>query len=66
MAESTIPVDLRNPGQVFACLGLLEAADVLLGHAVGVFAWGTAAEGHVPRGGLRRGAAGRSRAAIPG
>lgn len=40
MAESTIPVDLRNPGQVFACLGLLEAADVLLGNAAGVFAWG--------------------------
>lgn len=42
MAESTISVDLRNPGQVFACLGLLEAAEVLLGDAVGVFAWGTA------------------------
>jgi len=31
MATATIPVDLRNPGQVFACLGLMEAADVLLG-----------------------------------
>ena len=40
MAESTIPVDLRNPGQVFACLGLLEAAEALLGNAAGVFAWG--------------------------
>ena len=40
MAESTIPVDLRNPGQVFACLGLLEAAETLLGNAAGVFAWG--------------------------
>ena len=37
MAESTIPVDLSNPGQVFACLGLLEAADLLLGGGVGGF-----------------------------
>ena len=44
MAESTIPVDLHNPGQVFACLGLLEAADVLLGNASGVFAWNGAEE----------------------
>ncbi len=26
MFEATVPVDLRNPGQVFGCLGLLEAA----------------------------------------
>ena len=44
MAESTIPVDLRNPGQVFACLGLMEAAETLLGNAAGVFAWGDAEE----------------------
>ena len=25
MAEASIPVDLLNPGQVFACLGFLEA-----------------------------------------
>src|SRR6185312_9604672 len=31
MASSTIPVDLRNPGQVFACLGLMEAAEILFG-----------------------------------
>ncbi|HRE87617.1 MAG TPA: type I-U CRISPR-associated protein Cas8c [Myxococcota bacterium] len=31
MASSTIPVDLFNPGQVFACLGLAEATEVLLG-----------------------------------
>lgn len=31
MAESRIPVDLRNPGQVFACLGLMEAAERVLG-----------------------------------
>lgn len=39
MAEATIPVDLRNPGQVFACLGFLEAADSLLGEAEGGFDW---------------------------
>ena len=41
MAESAIPVDLWNPGQVFACLGIVEAADVLLGDAAGVFEWST-------------------------
>ena len=39
MAEATIPVDLLNPGQVFACLGFLEAADVLCGNAEGGFNW---------------------------
>ena len=39
MADATIPVDLFNPGQVFACLGIVEAADVLLGDAAGVFRW---------------------------
>jgi CRISPR-associated protein Csx14 len=39
MAEAAIPVDLFNPGQVFACIGLAEAADVLLGDAEGVFDW---------------------------
>lgn len=39
MAEASIPVDLLNPGQVFACLGFLEAADVLLGNARGAFDW---------------------------
>ena len=37
MAECSIPVDLLNPGQVFACLGFLEAADVLCGGAQGGF-----------------------------
>lgn len=41
MAEASIPVDLYNPGQVFACLGFLEAADILLGDAEGGFEWGT-------------------------
>ena len=40
MAEARIPVDLFNPGQVFACLGFLEAADVLIGDAEGGFDWG--------------------------
>lgn len=39
MAESSIPVDLFNPGQVFACLGFLEAADVLCPDAEGGFDW---------------------------
>ncbi len=39
MAETSIPVDLANPGQVFACLGFLEVADGLLGDARGGFAW---------------------------
>ena len=39
MAEASVPVDLTNPGQVFACLGLLEAADVLCGEAMGGFDW---------------------------
>jgi CRISPR-associated protein Csx14 len=37
MAEATIPVDLRNPGQVFACLGLMEAAEILCGPCEGGF-----------------------------
>lgn len=45
MAEATIPVDLRNPGQVFACLGLMEAAALLFGSedrpadVLGSYAW---------------------------
>lgn len=39
MADSTIPVDLLNPGQVFACLGILEAANGLLGDAIAAFDW---------------------------
>lgn len=39
MAEARIPVDLFNPGQVFACLGFLEAADALIGDAQGGFDW---------------------------
>ena len=39
MAEASIPVDLANPGQVFACLGFVETADVLLGAVQGGFDW---------------------------
>ena len=39
MVEASIPVDLTNPGQVFACLGFLEAVEVLLGEARGGFDW---------------------------
>jgi CRISPR-associated protein Csx14 len=37
MAEASIPVDLRNPGQVFACLGLMEAVEILCGPCEGGF-----------------------------
>jgi len=39
MAQTSIPVNLFNPGQVFACMGFLEAADLLLGQAEGGFDW---------------------------
>ena len=39
MAETSIPVDLTNPGQVFACLGFLEVVGTLLGDARGGFDW---------------------------
>ncbi len=45
MAESVIPVDLRNPGQVFACLGLLELADSLIGDTEAGFDFGTDSRG---------------------
>ena len=43
MTEASIPVDLTNPGQVFACLGFLEAADMLCGNAEGGFDWSDSA-----------------------
>lgn len=39
MARATIPVDLFNPGQVFACLGFIEMAEALTGNALGAFDW---------------------------
>ena len=39
MAEASIPVDLANPGQVFACLGFVEVAEALSGVVEGGFDW---------------------------
>lgn len=39
MGQEAIPVDLFNPGQVFACMGLLEVAEVLIGGVRGKFDW---------------------------
>jgi CRISPR-associated protein Csx14 len=39
---ATIPVDLTNPGQVLACVGFLEAAEVLLGGVEAHFDWSEA------------------------
>lgn len=39
MGANSVPVDLLNPGQVFACLGLLEAAGKLCGEVDGAFDW---------------------------
>jgi len=44
VTQASIPVDLFNPGQVFACLGFLEAAKALLGYAEGGFDWTNEAE----------------------
>ena len=39
MAIATIPVDLFNPGQVFACLGLVEAVETFIGPCRAAFDW---------------------------
>lgn len=39
MSRASIPVDLFNPGQVFACLGFVESAEQLFGKAIGGFDW---------------------------
>ena len=44
MTKASIPVDLFNPGQVFACLGFLEAAALVCGDAEGGFDWRDEAE----------------------
>ena len=36
---ASIPVDVQSPGQVLACMGFLEAAEVLLGGVEGHFDW---------------------------
>lgn len=38
----SIPVDLKSPGQVLACMGFLEAAEVLLGGVEARFDWSEA------------------------
>lgn len=45
MGTASIPVDLLNPGQVFACLGFVEAANILLGEARGGFDWTEGGDG---------------------
>jgi CRISPR-associated protein Csb3 len=37
MGRASIPVDLLNPGQVFACVGLMEATELLRGPCGGAF-----------------------------
>jgi CRISPR-associated protein Csb3 len=44
MAQASIPVDLYNPGQVFGCMGFLEAAHALFGPAEGGFDWSNEGE----------------------
>jgi CRISPR-associated protein Csx14 len=39
---ASIPVDLKSPGQVLACMGFLEAAEVLLGGVEAHFDWSKA------------------------
>jgi CRISPR-associated protein Csb3 len=46
MGDASIPVDLLSPGQVFASLGFLEAADILCGDAEGGFDWSDEADVH--------------------
>jgi len=40
MTRASIPVDIKNPGQVLACVGFLEAAEVLCGGVEAHFDWG--------------------------
>lgn len=39
MTRASIPVDLRNPGQVLACMGFIEAAEALCGGVEAHFDW---------------------------
>jgi len=39
---ASIPVDLKSPGQVLACIGFLEAAEVLIGGVEAHFDWSEA------------------------
>jgi CRISPR-associated protein Csx14 len=42
VTTASIPVDLKSPGQVLACMGFLEAAEVLLGGVEAYFDWSEA------------------------
>ena len=44
MSRARIPVDLGNPGQVFACLGFIETSEKLVGRTVGGFDWQSSSE----------------------
>lgn len=48
---ASIPVDLKSPGQVLACMGFLEAAEVLLGGVEAHFDWSGAQPTFVLRAG---------------
>jgi CRISPR-associated protein Csx14 len=39
MAETAIPVDIRSPGQVLACMGIFEAACILTSAKTAYFDW---------------------------
>lgn len=39
MTTWSIPIDLKSPGQVLACMGFMEAAEVVLGGVVAHFEW---------------------------
>lgn len=39
MTTASIPIDLKSPGQVLACMGFLEAAEILLGGVSAHFDW---------------------------
>lgn len=45
MGESAVAVDVLNPGQVFACLGLMEATEVLAGPCTGYFDLAASSDG---------------------
>jgi len=44
MGIASVPVDPFNPGQVFACLGLMELAEVLIGDVSAGFDWSSPGE----------------------
>jgi CRISPR-associated protein Csx14 len=46
---ASIPIDLKSPGQVLACMGFLEAAEVLLGGVEAHFDWSAAPASFVLR-----------------